>query len=91
MALKVRAGAFADSIRAFAPTENAPVIGSTTTGTTGKPTIFQPASRLNPSTTSSSPFCPCATRIGRGESPSSRTVRSPRSSANDVPSFSTGT
>jgi len=91
MALKVRAGAFADSIRAFAPTENDPVTDSTTTGTTGKPIIFQPASRLNPSTTSSSPSCPCATRIGRGESPSSRAVRSPRNAANDVPSLSTST
>ena len=91
MALRVRAGEFADSIRAFTPTENDPVIGSTTTGATPRPPSLQPASRLNPSTTSSSPFCPCATRIGRGESPSSRTVRSPRSSANDVPSFPTGT
>ncbi len=88
MGPEVFLAAFAESIRAFMAT---PDTGSSTTGTSFRPSHSQWLSRLKPSITSRPPSGARATRSGMGARSIRGSEYSPRSGARVVRNLSMGT
>jgi hypothetical protein len=80
--------ALAARSRAFMAT---PETGSTTTGTSFRPSLFQTVRRLKPSMTSKPPSGASATRSGMGARVLCESERSPRRGARVVRNWSMGT